>query len=313
MVPILGIDFWFAKVLGCFLPVYVSFAPRSVIEPIAWTAIAGGLVFAWSILPEIIGGTYEGIRTELFQAWLQIGRGTKSLSIAQFAEEDDVEIHNIINEMPTNATKKILMTFDAKRYSSNTYNEKTKKKIQTLVRSLDILRCGFIILLMKEKLSCDEIPKFQEAIGKLCQLVAHGCQNSWLIYIPCYKRRISNALDEVNMVASSTIASLSEQGKDHQIHIVQKIQSTMQEVVTVMKEPWERSTVPNVFKDIASLIKLPTYTPRNALWVYCVRISIVYTLSTVPMFLELQYGDFGSAIYSHWFRELLIVWHIYCI
>ena len=298
--PFGGHWFMFHKVLTCFLPVYVGLEPRSIGEPVASTAIAGCFVFAWSLLPELLG-TYEGIRTELFQAWLQLGRTTTNSPIAQFAV-DEWEIRNIINDIPTSATKKILMTFDTKRYSSNTYNDKTKKKIQTLVKALDIVRCGFIILLIKEKASCDEMPQFQRAVGNLCRLIAHSCQNSWLIYIPCYKRRIENALEEVNGVVDPKImASLSEQGREDMANLIKTIVSTMQEVVKVVEEPWQRSSVPNILKDVVAIAKLPTYSPRRAMWIYCVRISIVYTLATIPMFFEIGYQDFGQKVFTHWF------------
>ena len=46
-------------------------------------------------------------------------------------------------------------------------------------------------------------------------------------------------------------------------------------VTNAMEEPWKRESVPNVFKELAELASLPTYSPNRALWIYCVRFSIV--------------------------------------
>ena len=132
------------------------------------TVIGGACTIATSILPELCGA-YEGIRMELYQSWDKLGRGISSLPFAQFAY-DEWEITDIHQQIPVNATKKIVAGFDVKRYQSSSYSDATTNKIQTLVKSLDIIRCGFIYLLIQEKRRrvTRLHNRYQRVVGKLC-------------------------------------------------------------------------------------------------------------------------------------------------
>ena len=234
---------------------------------------------------------------ELYQSWDKLGRGISSLPFAQFAY-DEWEITDIHQQIPVNATKKIVAGFDIKRYQSSSYSEVTKNKIQTLVKSLDIIRCGFIYLLIQEKkASCNKVAQYQRAVGKLCICIGEACQHSWLVYIPYFKRRMRSALDEVNEEASKVVSVLAEHGLDAQVEMIKLIQSTLQKATETMEDPWQLGRMPNLFKDMAAIISLPTYSPNRALWIYCIRFSIVYTIATIPMFVGegYQFTD-----YSHW-------------
>jgi len=281
--PFGGRCLFFGKILTTFMPVHTGFSPTSIWEPILWTVIGGACTIATSILPELLG-TYEGIRMELYQSWDKLGRGISSLPFAQFAY-DEWEVTDIHQQIPVNATKKIVAGFDVKRYQSFSYNDETKNKIQTLVKSLDIIRCGFIYLLIQEKeASCDEVAQYQRAVGKLCICIGESCQHSWLIHIPYFKRRMRSALDEVNEEASKVVSVLAEHGLDAQVEMIKLIQFTLNEATETMEDPWQLGRMPNLFKDMAAIISLPTYSPNRALWIYCIRFSIVYTIATIPMF-----------------------------
>lgn len=289
--------FMSGKIITCFFPVIIGMEPQSIGETVAWLSIAGGCVVVWSIVPELLG-TYEGLRTDLFQSWNSVGHGISSSVLEGFDEDWEI-VNNIHHADPTagaNATRKSLETISNAKIWSN-HNEETRNKIQILIKAIDMVRGAFTCILQEKKAVRDEIFQFQRAVGCACIRFAEGCQFSWLVYIPHFKRRIKMAIMAIDEEASNTVAVLTEEGLETQVQLIKSIQSVMQEAAKSFADPWQRGNVPNILKEVSSIAKLPTHSPRKAVWIYCARISVTYTLATIPLFL-----DVGSpqVQYSHW-------------
>ena len=284
--------FIFGIITTTFTPVYLGLKPDNISDPVVWTAVAGAIVIFQCILSDLCG-MYEGVRNSLYRSYGNLGRVISTLPFAQFAEEY-WEISDIHQQIPSSATRNVVASFGKDRYKLSSYSDATRKKFQILVKATDFLRCAFVYLLIQEKkASCDEVLKLQQSVGSLCICIGQSCQYSWLIYIPSFKRRMKTALDKVEVDASEAMSALAEKGLDVQGEIIKIVLATLQDVTNAMEEPWKRESIPNVFKELAELASLPTYSPNRALWIYCVRFSIVYTLASVPMLYQ-------DPAYSHW-------------
>jgi len=286
--------FMAGKIITIFFPVIIGMKPSNIGENVAMMALSGTFVVAWSIIYGELIGLYEGMRTIMYQSYNSLGHSISSTHIEQFAREE-WDIKNI-HHAPIDS-RKILNTLEHIDWSR--YNEATKKKIRTLVKALDFIRGAFICLLVHDaRIECDEVLQLKQASGNCLILVAESCQFAWLFYVPHFKHRMAMALEEMDLATANVLSVLEQRGLENQVHLIQSIQSEIQTVMmNSLVEPWTCGNIPSLSHELKSVAKLPTHSPRKAIWVYCFRISITYTLAMIPLY----FSDSIPVAYSHWF------------
>ena len=149
----------------------------------------------------------------------------------------------------------------------------------------------------------DDVLSFKHTIGRACIRIGELCEFSLLQRIPLFQQLVRGAVKDVETAAAKTIATLQQRedrenncDNDTPICLIQSIQQSIQEATTVLLEsPWPYHR-PNLnWSQSGSDLRLASFTPSHALWVYTIRLAVTFTVSL------LLYMFLAKETHSNWF------------